>query len=350
MGKYNQIMTILQCIFVLLLLSVIAFAAATDYPQEYKNPIFWKADNYYCFVYQETNTSCIPAAVQIVLKSFDVTPLPSQEQLAYEMDTNLNSTTKWHNTYLPFQNLNMTNYRNESISSDPDEALDIMKYYVSLNYPIIVDTYYNQTYKEWGNMTHARVITGYNETGVFFHDPGEGPNIYMGNIKYSELWSTDRGYWALIIMTPNALDQPIETPLPTSTPTSTSPPQTTPNDTTSPSPDPTPDTVSSSTNFFAVNLSALVMIIVGLASEKHFVGRLTTFANAMALDVFFIGYGFLPWYVIFYLVVGTIFGVIGLLAYLFDERLGGEYYIFTLIFYSSFTSGAVMLVSAFLLG
>jgi hypothetical protein len=86
-----------------------------------------------------------------------------------------------------------------------------------------------------------------------------------------------------------------------------------------------------------------------MASERHFVGRLTVFSNSLALDLFFTKNNFTPWYVILYFVVGTILGIIGLLYYLAKEELSGEYYLFTFIFYSSITAAIIMLAGAFVL-
>jgi hypothetical protein len=114
-------------------------------------------------------------------------------------------------------------------------------------------------------------------------------------------------------------------------------------------PTPKPASAGTTTNFFLLNLSSLVLIIVGLASEKFFVGRLTTFANSMALDVFFVGYGFTPWWITLYLGFGTLLGLLGLFAYVLNESLPDEYYWITLVLYSSITAGLVMLAGAYIL-
>jgi len=69
----------------------------------------------------------------------------------------------------------------------------------------------------------------------------------------------------------------------------------------------------------------------------------------MALDVFFVGYGFTPWWIVLYIGFGTLLGFLGLLAYVSDESLGDWYYNMTLVLYSSFTAGIVMLIAAFVL-
>jgi hypothetical protein len=334
--------------FSVLLLSITFLAGLSlgdvQYPRSHKIPNFWDESKGYCFAHQETNLSCTEAAVQMVFKAYNFTPLPTQEELAIEMETDLNHTTNWSFTYIPFYLRNFTNYINESLSQDPDQALANLKGNVSMDFSVIVDTWYDETYKENGTITHTRVITGYNETGVFYHDPSDGPNLYIGNIKFANLWSTDNGFWALIVE--NATSSPIKpglSPSPSESPTPTpsqSPPEETP---------PAKTTGKDLGKYFIDNLDVIALLIVGIASEKHFVGRLTVFSNSIALDLFFFKNNFTPWYVLFYLGIGTFLGIIGLLAYLADEKLSDEYYIFTFFFYSSITVSVIILIGAFLL-
>jgi hypothetical protein len=305
----------------ILFLSVFLFAKLTyangDYPQTYKIPNFWDEGKEYCFASQETNVSCVPASIQMVLKSYNVTPLPTQEELAIDMKTDLNHTTKWDFTYIPFDRRNFTEYINQSLSQDADQALANLKGNVSMNFPVIVDIWYDQASKQSGNMTHARVITGYNETGIFYHDPSDGPNRYMGNVKFAELWSTNKGFWAFVVE--NATAPPAQ------------------------------PSGKDFGKYFIDNLDVIALLIVGMASERHFVGRLTVFSNSLALDLFFTKNNFTPWYIILYLVIGTFLGIIGLLAYLVKEELSSEYYFVTFVFYSSITVSIIMLIGAFVL-
>jgi len=303
----------------ILLLSVVLFAklsyANRDYSQTYKVPNFWDEGKGYCFAFQVTNVSCIAACVQMVLESYNVTPLPTQEELAIEMKTDLNHTTDWNFIHIPFDRRNFTEYINQSLSQDADQALANLKGNVSMNFPVIVDMWHDRTFKQNGNMTHARVITGYNETGIFYHDPSDGPNRYMGNVKFAELWSTDKGFWAFIVEKETA-----------------------------------PITEGKDFwGYFVDNLDVIALLIVGMASERHFVGRLTVFSNSLALDLFFTRNNFTPWYVILYLIIGTFLGIIGLLAYLAKEELSEEYYLVTFVFYSSVTVAIIMLIGAFVL-
>ena len=46
---------------------------------------------------------------------------------------------------------------------------------------------------------HYRVVTGYNSSGIFVHDPITGPNIFLNNTILRDLWDYSR-FWALIIL------------------------------------------------------------------------------------------------------------------------------------------------------
>jgi hypothetical protein len=134
----------------------------------------------------------------MVLEYLDFSPLPTQTQLANEMNTDINSTTKWKFTYLPFRSRGYIDYYNETFSEDFSKALDFLKGNLSQNFPVILKTWYNETWKT-KNITHGRVVTGYNSTGIFFHDPSDGlQNGYMNYSTLSSLWD-DEGYWAFIV-------------------------------------------------------------------------------------------------------------------------------------------------------
>lgn len=78
-------------------------------------------------------------------------------------------------------------------------SLDELKLLVSSGYPIIVAMRYSREWPEG----HYRVVVGYNETRIAFHDlwfnpPYKGPNV---NISYSEflyLWQFS-SYWGLFV-------------------------------------------------------------------------------------------------------------------------------------------------------
>jgi hypothetical protein len=165
----------------------------------YLNLRFWDIEIGECFFHQETSNSCVSASIQMVLKYFDFSPLPNQTQLAAEMYTDINRTTEWRYAYIPFKSRGFLEYYNQSLSNDFNNALNNLKGNVSQNFPVIVNTWYDEHAKFQGKVTHARVVTGYNLTGIFFHDPWDGPNRFLNYSAFSSLWNTDFGYWAFIV-------------------------------------------------------------------------------------------------------------------------------------------------------
>jgi len=190
--------TLLLFLQVLCLFSFPTAKGINSIPDSYKNLRFWDSELDNCYACQDTNVSCVSASIQMVLKYLDFSPLPNQTQLANEMNTAINSTTKWKFTYIPFKNRGYIDYYNQSLSDDFSKALEFLKGNVSQNYPAILKTWYNETWKA-KNITHGRVVTGYNSTGIFLHDPSDGrPNGYMNYSTLSNLWN-DLGYWAFIV-------------------------------------------------------------------------------------------------------------------------------------------------------
>jgi len=146
----------------------------------------------------------------MVLMYLDFSPVPSQMELASEMHTDINHTTEWRYAHIPFENRGFSHYYDQSLSEDFNTALTNLKGDVSQNLPVIMHGWYDQKAKNNGTMTHARVITGYNSTGVFFHDPWSGPNRFLNNSDLCSLWKTDLGYWALIIKSQPTFDLTVE--------------------------------------------------------------------------------------------------------------------------------------------
>jgi len=191
--------------FVIMLVLILIFPlqvssqSTLNYPESYRDLRLWDSSLNGCFFYQETSNSCVPASVQIVLKYLDFSPLPNQTDLAMEMHTTINHTTQLRYSYIPFDKRGVHDYYNESLSHDFNQALSNLKGNASQNLPIIINTWYDELAKQEGKVTHARVVTGYNESGIFFHDPGMGQNRFLNNSIFADLWKTDMGYWALII-------------------------------------------------------------------------------------------------------------------------------------------------------
>jgi predicted double-glycine peptidase len=171
---------------------------------------FWDAGIGGCFFSQETTNSCAPASVQMVLKYLDFSPLPNQTQLATEMNTDINHTTEWRYVYIPFKGRGFSEYHNQSLSNDFNRALANLKGNVSKNFPAILKIWYNEQAKSEGKVTHVVVVTGYNSTGIFIHDPWYEPNRFLNLSTFSSLWKTDSEYWAFIVKVEPTFDLIVE--------------------------------------------------------------------------------------------------------------------------------------------
>jgi hypothetical protein len=88
-------------------------------------------------------------------------------------------------------------------------------------------------------------------------------------------------------------------------------------------------------------LAPLALISVGAYVEKHFVGRITTFANVLALNIFFFSFQSIPTWLVWYLNIGIIFAVFGFASYIMKESLPQAYYSLNLP-YCSIVSGLVL--------
>ena len=89
-------------------------------------------------------------------------------------------------------------------------------------------------------------------------------------------------------------------------------------------------------------ITPLTLMIVGIYVEKHFIGRMTTFANVLALNIFFYSFQTIPTWLIWYLNIGIIFAVFGFTTYVMKESLPQAYYTLS-IPYCSIVSGLVLL-------
>ena len=193
-------------------LSLFPFVIAQDtdsIPDSYKNKRFWDIQLDRCFFYQETSNSCISASIQMIFRYLDFSPLPNQTQLANEMHADVNHTTEWRFTYIPFENRGFSEYYNESLSNDFSKALSHLKGNIFQNFPAIVKTWYDEQQKAEGKVTHARVVTGYNSTGIFLHDPWDGPNGFLNYSIFSSLWDVT-GYWTFIVKQEPKFDLVVE--------------------------------------------------------------------------------------------------------------------------------------------
>ena len=194
MGDHGKIFFLL----VLLWIFINPVRTACAQRDSYTIPKFWDENINYAFHYQISSNSCGPACVQTVLDFFGVYPLPSQEELAEEMNTTLRDYTYTEYVHVPFQNREIDVVFDGHLNSV--DAVKQVKGNVSLNRPAILLMWYDTS-----NVTsHYRVMTGYNETGFFFHDPAKpenlysGSNIYFDNMLFKELW-TIHDNWILIL-------------------------------------------------------------------------------------------------------------------------------------------------------
>jgi len=92
-------------------------------------------------------------------------------------------------------------------------------------------------------------------------------------------------------------------------------------------------------------LAPISLIIIGFLVEKYYTGRITLFANAMALVSFFSAFQNIPNLVILYINFATILGIIGLISYAIKHPLLEAYYHIGKIA-SSIVTGIVILWGA----
>jgi len=135
----------------------------------------------------------------MVLKFLDFSPLPDQTRLAAEMHTDLNHTTQWKYVPIPFDTRGFSEHFAMSLSHDFSDAFTQLKGNVSRDFPAILEIWRNEQAKSEGKITHAVVVTAYNSTGIFVHDPWYERNRFLNTSVFSSLWETSSGYWAFII-------------------------------------------------------------------------------------------------------------------------------------------------------
>ncbi|MGB9760457.1 MAG: hypothetical protein ACPLZG_11565 [Thermoproteota archaeon] len=68
-------------------------------------------------------------------------------------------------------------------------------------------------------------------------------------------------------------------------------------------------------------LGPLGLLIVGYLVEKNFVGRISTFSNALAINVHVFYMNNPHWFFIFYANVGLLMGLVALIAYAMSKSL-----------------------------
>jgi hypothetical protein len=182
-----------------------------ELPQSHKLDGFWNTDENYYFHYQISNLSCGPASIQMVFDYFrDYLYFPPQDQnaIAELLNTTINELAYTQYFNLPFEEVGIDIIFDGDMADNSEEAIVSLKENISLNRPAIVLMNYSLT----SEIGHFRVVTGYNQTGFFVHDPwdnkfGEnypnysGPNEYFNNKLFAKLWDAPKNVtnWAIIL-------------------------------------------------------------------------------------------------------------------------------------------------------
>jgi hypothetical protein len=187
-----KIRTVSIFIFFLSLSTAIVYAA----PSEYHISGFSGGDHYHV---QETSYSCGPASIQIVLDWLGTQPLPTQSELVAELNMSVGGTALIDMMPVPFPS------RGFKVEARQGLSIDELKENIASDHPVIILIYLDNG-SAYG---HYVVVVGFNEGGVFVHDPyatayggvsGDvGPNVFISNDLLTELWSYPPGHWGLII-------------------------------------------------------------------------------------------------------------------------------------------------------
>ena len=64
-----------------------------------------------------------------------------------------------------------------------------------------------------------------------------------------------------------------------------------------------------------LTITPWILLIVGFLVEKHFVGRVTTFTNTLAINIHFSSISNLASFWIFYANIGLLFGIVAIISY-----------------------------------
>ncbi len=171
-----------------------AFARAT--PSEHHISGF---DGGGCYHVQEAQYYCGPASVQMVLDWLGGQSLPTQTALAAELGTPVGGPTLVDTMPLPFEK------RDLSVEEVQGLSVAALKESVANDYPVIILMYLDNGLV-YG---HYVVVVGYNEGGVFVHDPYStsyhsvnrdvGANVFISDNLLATLWSYSPGHWGLVI-------------------------------------------------------------------------------------------------------------------------------------------------------
>lgn len=94
-------------------------------------------------------------------------------------------------------------------------------------------------------------------------------------------------------------------------------------------------------------LPQLGLILIGVLVEKNYTSRLTTFANSLALYAHVATLTTASFWLGTYADIGLILGIIGLIAYIYNESLNGHYYTTAYLLYSGLPVGMVIIADEY---
>jgi hypothetical protein len=191
-----------------LIVTGLSTALLSATPSEHHISGFSGGDHYHV---QDTSYSCGPASIQMVLDWLGAQPLPTQSELATELNMSVGGYAFIEMMPVPFQS------RGYDVEARQGLGIDELKENIASDHPVIILMYLDNG-SAYG---HYVVVVGFNVGGVFVHDSystayGEvsrdvGPNVFISNDLLAELWLYSPGHWGLIIESSPSSEWPIET-------------------------------------------------------------------------------------------------------------------------------------------
>ncbi len=149
---------------------------------------------------QEKTYYCGPAAVQMAL-NYISSELPSQDQLASEMDTDpIEGVTYTDMIAVPFSN------RDFEVVYEGIFELEDLKIASNNDFLTIILIYFSSTHE----YQHYILVINHNDSGIFVHDPWPtswsqpqgrvtGQNVFISNEQLADLWACEPSNWGLAI-------------------------------------------------------------------------------------------------------------------------------------------------------
>lgn len=135
----------------------------------------------------------------MVLDWLGAQPLPTQSELAAELNMQVGGPALAGMMQMPFQS------RGFEVEARQGLSIDDLKESIASDHPVIILIYIDAS-AVYG---HYVVVVGYNESGIFVHDPYStnygsisrevGANVFISYDSLTTLWSYPPGQWGLII-------------------------------------------------------------------------------------------------------------------------------------------------------